>query len=441
MSSSVASLLERCRVGLGMPVPKAYRAYHLRRQLCSSLLAGLIIRLLLMPFACHNDYLSEHWVAAKIAFGGDLYPSPDQWLSHYLDAAFMKMASPFVPQLRYLVPPPELGAALHASTIDFLSFAAAPWANRVIFVTKVPYLLAELAIVLVLLNIEAAQPEHGLRAVRWWLYNPIGIFALYIYGRHEAYALLFVTLAIWALTRNRARIAAVWLGLAAAARVTPAVLVPVLALLANARWPERACLVAISMATALSVPAFFQGALGWRATVVVSGDRELLPGMWNTFGSSYPVLVFFALYFAALILCDVYKLGAGQFVTLGAVVYLLMYAFTWQSVHYFCWVAPFATLALAERRIPPRMYLYFVVSWFMYWFAASDIGVFTLYLFSPLAGELCCLGTGGQLLSSLVKAVPLERLVLMLRTLLTATSVAMAIVLCSGARFGGEKRE
>ncbi|NPV06352.1 MAG: DUF2029 domain-containing protein [Anaerolineae bacterium] len=410
-------------------IPSAYRADPFAGQLARALLLALLLRLLFMPFAAHNDYLSEHWVAARIAFLGDLYPSPDQLLSHYLDAAFLWLVAPVVPAVkRLLLPPAELGAALHASPLHFLTFAADPAANRVLFVTKLPYLAADLAGARVLLSL-ADRPEEGVRAWCWWLLNPFSLFATYIYGRQEPYGLLLVGLATFYMLRDRIWRAALFLGLAVSARVTPLALAPLLVGTASKRWRERAGLVAVIATSAAAMPLLLQGVLGLKASVVVSGDRELLPGMWNAIGSTYPVYVFFVLYGLLLIVAESLGGARPRFLELGAISYMLMFALTWQSVHYYCWALPFVVPLLARGRLPARLYVSHMATWAGYWCLAGSSGVFSLYLLSPLSTSLCCLTGAAELVAELLPSLPPDRLVVLLRSGLTATSLACAACL------------
>ncbi|MBC8162232.1 MAG: hypothetical protein H7Z42_13555 [Roseiflexaceae bacterium] len=90
-------------------------------------------------------------------------------------------------------------------------------------------------------------------------------------------------------------------------------------------------------------------------------------------------------------------------------VYLLMYAFTWHSTHYISWLMPFLIPLLVWQKIALRDYVLLIGAWAAYWTVASDVGVFTSYLFSPLFGKLQLPTPPGVVLGQLVASLSLDQ--------------------------------
>jgi hypothetical protein len=97
---------------------------------------------------------------------------------------------------------------------------------------------------------------------------------------------------------------------------------------------------------------------------------------------------FFVAYGLLLLWLDRQSASWKRVVQASLVVYLLIYVFAWHSAHYIVWLTPFIIPILVWR---PDWLLYYVlllITWFTYWLFATDVGVFTSYLFSPLWGEV-----------------------------------------------------
>jgi hypothetical protein len=77
--------------------------------------------------------------------------------------------------------------------------------------------------------------------------SPITIFAFYVFGRHDAIALFFVSLCLLALRRGRPLHSALALGVAVWSRYWPLFVLPFQLLVSRESWRRRACMLALAL--------------------------------------------------------------------------------------------------------------------------------------------------------------------------------------------------
>ena len=111
-------------------------------------------------------------------------------------------------------------------------------------------------------------------------------------------------------------------------------------------------------------------------------------------------------------------------------IYLLLYALTWHSPHYFAWIAPFMAWFVAKDRRMPWYYALLVICWTLFWFVASDKGVFTKYLFSPLNPEFVQARPGAELIRDMLAGLRFspEQAVILARTGLATVGCWMSLI-------------
>lgn len=402
----------------------------LRLQLTRWLLLGLLLRLLFMPFAAHNDYLSEHLRAERIAFDGVVYPTRLEPLSHYLDALTLRLFAPLIPERARLFwsPSAEQMSFPAAGIPEYVQFAAHPFVNRALFLTKIPYLIFDLIAAWLLLYL-FANAEQALRAFKYWLLNPVIIYAVYIFGRYEVYALAAVLLGMLLLRRKHPNWGAISLGFAVLMRTSSLLLVPVYAMAAARKWPQRLQLAILALLpTAVSL-LVMEKLLGWSPAFVSEGQaglvRILLAPIQNIGRSPYVVgyvLTVMALHFG------MNEMSAlRRFAVSGLFVYLLMFIFTHHSPAYYAWIMPFLVWMIGEDADFGRYFLWQFAAWFFFWLMATDAGVFTPYLFSPLSSYMRQLHPTETLLGKLAPlGLSRDPMIYVGRSVLAAVSIWIA---------------
>ncbi|MFW5703413.1 MAG: hypothetical protein ACOCXQ_01125 [Patescibacteria group bacterium] len=188
---------------------------------------AVFLRLLIMPFFGHTDIINTYRRAARVAFEGfPLYLLNEQ-LVHAIEAGWLWFLSLFYGQNLFA----HLGEAILTQ----------PHINMLMFLFKVPYLLAEIAMWYLLFRY--LIPVRG-RNLMFVLFNPIMIFAVYVFGRYESMICLAI---VGLLVLIKQRVNLPWLMLMTVVLVLlrPSMLLLVPALLLIQRsWAARMLLVA-----------------------------------------------------------------------------------------------------------------------------------------------------------------------------------------------------
>src|SRR5436190_15156590 len=91
------SRLHPSRISSIFITERYWRDEGARKQLLLWLSIGILLRVLFMPFTASNDYLDSHWRSEQMAEGTVLYPTRTQFLSHAVDAAWLVLITPLLP--------------------------------------------------------------------------------------------------------------------------------------------------------------------------------------------------------------------------------------------------------------------------------------------------------------------------------------------------------
>jgi hypothetical protein len=210
-----------------------------------------------------------------------------------------------------------------------------------------------------------------------WLFNPVSIYVVAVMGQIDGLAVLCVILAMH-FAHKRPLLGSVSLGLGAAIKAFPLLLIPVYCLLVGRNWKERVVMglvgggiYGIFILPFLSTPAF------WEHTLTSGLSQRLLA--WGVLGIPVVPVILIAIYLTALIkdLGNIGKLNI-YFLAIGCLVLA--------SVHFHpqwaLWVLPMVCTLIIQT----RMWLWgfvFAFGWIASIFSFND-RFLTWGLFSPL---------------------------------------------------------
>ncbi len=165
-----------------------------KKQLESHFISAILLRLSLMPFFSHPDILKTYRRAFNIAFE---QTSPFNYflaiVPHSIEALTLKISSLLINQ----------------QILQQINFAATDIThiNLLLYLMKLPYLLAEIVFWLVLLKSKKFSKKTWL----WLLFNPILIYSIYLFGRYESFVLLFLLLFLLAAQKQKFFQTLLWL--------------------------------------------------------------------------------------------------------------------------------------------------------------------------------------------------------------------------------------
>lgn len=149
-------------------------------------LAGILLRLLVMPLFAHGDIIAVHQRVETIVCGSKTISDYSAVGTHLIESIFAIIFKPIIP----------------CSMLSGIqqSFYDAPKLPRMLFFFKLPYLFFEIGFwVLMWKFIKEKSQLWQKKAAVFLAFNPIIIFSIYIFGRFEAYNLFFSALILYLL--------------------------------------------------------------------------------------------------------------------------------------------------------------------------------------------------------------------------------------------------
>lgn len=152
------------------------------------LLAGVVLRFLLLPFFAHGDIIAVHRRVEKIVCQEDNilnYSAPGV---HFLESVFAKAFTPFIP----------------CSILSGIqeNFYNPPYLNRMLFFFKLPYLFFELGFWWLVFKYFQNKDEKVKKKLAIFLaFNPVILYSVYLFGRFEPYSIFLSMLIIYLFKR------------------------------------------------------------------------------------------------------------------------------------------------------------------------------------------------------------------------------------------------
>lgn len=363
-------------------------SFRIKSQPRQLLLLGVLVRLLVTPFAVHSDCLHTHWVSSCIAFGGKL-PFNMQTLLNVSHAGYMMLVSPVVPLARTLCNGFEGIASSTAATTTWFEIISLPGIYRALFVFKAPYLLFDLACALLVYQLGEDKSQSAWMLTFWWL-NPILLFAVYVFGRHETIALFFVLLSLYLIRRKKAAYGIVALGMAIAMRYYAIFLLPVYVISLYPDWKRRGASLLLGL-----VPWALANGLSWvllgkpelEGLLRYPNEHYLLPVKLSV--APWDNLYLFPLLYILLILHQLHRpsYGPESLEQYSLVMLALMFAtaYVGQSPHYWTWFLPFLAIEMSKDRRLLRLHVAQLVCLAVYGFIGGRATAG--YLFGPIAPD------------------------------------------------------
>jgi len=323
-------------------IPEAYRDEpSILNAIYKWLLVGLLARVVFMPIAFHGDLLSTYHRSYLLAFTGQLqYLNPHE----IIQGAFLFIFSHITPLQEYLT--------WTGSTSVPVSFWLGTLENinifRTIFLLKVPYLLFDLLICIVILHIFSEDTEGGFRAFMLWFLNPIVIFAVYIFGRFEVIPIFFILLCIYFLKENKIPFAALSLGIAIVDRYYALFILPLLLLLCCWTWIDKVKVAAISAIPLIMYNAITKLSADTLTSFNMAGSPFVGYLLYMRFDIGPNAIYIFIVAYTCILLYAYYtkksEKPAVDFTSYSLIILLLFYTTSFFHPQYFVWFIPFFAL-------------------------------------------------------------------------------------------------
>lgn len=362
------------------------------RRIAALVLLALAIRVVVMPFTLHFDAYSIYSRAAEAAYDGQWFGFTSQFLIQGMHNVWLALMRPLLPDSADIWSPTASVIGVGAGLDDYARFMAYDHLYRVIFLMKVPYVIADLACAWVI-GLLVPQRQR-LFAMSFWLLNPLVIFSSSIWGRHDSVAILMVLLSLLVARRatDLSRVVALGLlGAATIARFFPAVIVP-LFLLAFRR-NTRQLLTFVGLLGGMV-------ALVELAAIATSGKSAILTVLssyqhveyWFDAGLLLRVDDWLALFPIFWLLGLFWLLERGvdveEYPVFAAAAFLLVFAFTFFHPHYAVWLVPFLAVVIPASPVAGRLVLYHALQIVCVFAYSMQWGAWSSWeLLRPLLGD------------------------------------------------------
>lgn len=354
-----------------------------------------------MPFFSHVDLYSEYRRVFYVLENGLFLENSYRFVTFWLEMAGAAFSTLFInvsDGLFHLDDPTQSTSNL----TDYGFFLNDPNIFRHLFFFKLPYLIFDIATAVVIWKF-VDNPVHKRIALLLWLFNPVTLFATYIFGRFEVFGLFFLALTALQLKHHKFMLASLCFALALHCREINLLFLPyfLIALIDfKDHWLKNGvtlvgCLILIALIYAL--PNWLLSAINGQAPLLfvdpnASHDMEILNKLFSLgYYWFYPIIVCLA----ALAFWEWENSNAThaeRFVLTSACALFVFFAFNSHSVHYSSWLVIFPVLAVQFGRRMVFPMIVFTGLWVVLWLLKTDAGVFTLFLAAPLNTDFIGLG-------------------------------------------------
>jgi hypothetical protein len=387
------------------------------------LLVGLLIRLLIMPFACHGDLLSTYHRSFLLVYEHNLqYLNPQE----IVQAVNLIIFSPIDQFRDFLV-----WTGMTSVPVDYwLDAMKNNTAFRTLFIFKIPYLVFDFASGFLLLFYFRDQISKGVSALAFWLLNPVTIFAFYIFARHDAIAIFFIILCILLLKENKLFWASLALGIAIWSRNYGLLFVPVLLILVKEDVKKIIMVLIGSLGPLVMFNVFTQLFFNHLPTADFADSvfiNYLLEMKFDLTNMNQVVYIFIFSYF--LMLFFMYSLNLKNtgfiFSKYCLIILLLYYATSTFHPQYFSWFIPFLTIIYAtyQDELIIKLHSVQVISFIVFilvW--AAPVSTWLVISINP--DVLYPIQTPLEIISTRIPNIPVINI---FRTILSASSIFLIV--------------
>jgi hypothetical protein len=330
---------------------------------------GLMIRMVVMPFTLHPDllfinffpsllirdgvfdiysYLEKHFSVQISQLGWFYYPP----MTYYSTGFFQFIFKPFTPLMTVWLS--DVGAQISGGgglAHHYANLSGSEQLFRNLFFLKLPYLFFDFATALTLLWI-VPKKENAIKAFKLWMLNPVAIYASFIFGQFDIIPTFFVLLSIYLVKAKKKQLACFILGVGAAYKNFPFILLLPMVLLLEQSNIKRVKLVIFGILPYLLffIPLYFSSDGGVVSVVFPDVIKQKFGGLglWWAIAKKTMLVLGYILIFMHAFLNQKKKQNFVLLVDYYLMILLLLYAFLPISFHYFLWISPLFAIKASE---------------------------------------------------------------------------------------------
>lgn len=305
--------------------------------------------------------------------------------------------------------------------------ASAPRIHLTLFILKLPHLAFDLASAFLLLALLRKRTRGTVIAFAFWMFNPIGLYISYLYGRYDVVAAFFVLLSLYFFKRVRPFSSLAALTLALLSRVIDALLAPFFLIGALGQLKrQKRLLWGFLILGGVALLTLFSGALPRVVSLLDRAHGQFL------LAAKLPIilhdeLVLFVIAYGLLLFSSLEK-DLSSYEVLhkySSMVFLVLFSLAFFNPQYFFALLPLLTLEIAEQ---PRLLWFHLVQVAGYAVYLLNWGSQTTWwLFLPLNEAFFSRLTPPEMI--IQSYTNYKAVIAIFRSLLTAASLWMAYLI------------
>ncbi len=354
------------------------------RTLYRYFLIGLFVRFIFLPFFFQRDLLSTYQRAAQTIYTGDLGYDNLQFFTNMIHSVYLFIIKSIFPAINEI-----FSVLLQEDTwISWIGFNSAYNVFTTLTLFKLLYLLFDIVCMFLILRLSfGGEPEKKLQVFKFWVFNPIIIFVLYIFARHDIIAMFITLIALLLAKKDRKYWAIIILGLGIALRFFPILILPVLViyLVRTRKDYIILSLAGFSGIAAVEILCRFYFGKGVILSLLNAQHFEYLltPRLDLVAGSHGSIFIFIAVYiFIILSFLHIKKKSFDILLNYCAIIYLAYLGICFFHPQYMIWAVPFLIVIFVRRK--SLLYYHWVqfvllLVLLIYW---GDL--VTKYVFAPI---------------------------------------------------------
>ena len=312
-------------------------------------LVGILIRLFFLPFFFQRDILSTYQRAAETVFAGNFFVSFEQILTHAIHSVYLFIIKPLIPAID------KVSAILlnQDTWVSWLEFNSMDYVYRVLTLFKLPYLALDIACMFMIIRlIYDNDPQKRLKVFKYWVLNPLVIFVLYVFARHDIIAITVTIIALLLAKYGRKYWAIILLALGIAIRFFPIMILPFMIVFLSKKRRDYAILFSLGIGGLIAVEAFSYLYFG----------RSLIFTLLNTQHFDYMLsakidliihdrIYIFIVVYALLLFSFIHNKQRSfmLFLNYCGMVYIMYVATSYFHPQYLLWSTPFLVLVFARK--------------------------------------------------------------------------------------------
>ncbi len=338
------------KIGRGLLTPGIFEDSKLSKRFYKYFLTGMLVRLALLPFFFQRDLLSTYQRASETVFAGNMAAGFQQVLINIIHSAYLFIIKSIIPAVGDFSP-----ILLDSDTwTSWIGFVSSYNVFTVLALFKGLYLIFDLACMFLILRLSFDDdPKGRLNVFKFWMFNPVVIFVLYIFARHDIIGVCATIIALILAKKGRKYWAIIVLAIAIALRFFPImILLPLIIYLARSKKDYIA--LSVIGVSGLAIVEVFSN---------IYYGKSLIFSLLNTQHFNYilsakldliihdRIFLFIVAYFL-IIFSFIYarKKSFDLLLNYGAIIYLAYVALCYFHPQYVLWAVPFLVIVFVRRR-------------------------------------------------------------------------------------------